>query len=160
MSLLPAPCNGVKQQELSALCSTTSRLIDLVAMQGTDLIPGILSGSIPFHLPHSPLDVTKLLPGSFPSSILQSTRTTASALGAPSPSTSLQATEEQQSIQPASLAALTLQSVAGIRGGPSVETLQALPKIPTPLETVSRANANAAQLQSYISAAAKENSGR
>ena len=133
-------------------------------MQGTDLIPGILSGSIPFHLPHSPLDATKLLPGGFPSTIFQATQPTTSALVAPSPSTSLQATaasqEEQQSIQPASLAALTLQSVAGNSGGPSVETLQALPEIPTRLETVSRANANAAQLQSYNSAAAEEHSGR
>ncbi len=130
-------------------------------MQGTDLIPGILSGSIPFHTPDGLL--TKLLPGSFPSSIFQTAPTSAATLGASSPSPSLQATavrqEQQQAIQPASLAALTLQSVAGNSGGPSVETLQSLPNIPTPLETVSRANANAAQLQSYINAAAKQHSG-
>ena len=68
--------------------------------------------------------------------------------------------QQQQPIDPASLAALTLQSVAGDGGGPSVQTLQALPKIPTPIEAVSRANANAAQLQSVLNAAGNKHTRR
>ncbi|CAL8471960.1 g11502 [Coccomyxa elongata] len=78
---------------------------------------------------------------------------------APFPSTHRSGPTLQQPIEPTTLAALTLQSLVANNGPPSVETLQALPTIPTPIETVSRANADAAQLQSFISASRKEHSG-
>lgn len=129
-------------------------------MQKADLLPGILAGSIPIHPPLGSFSFTELLPGMLPSTILQTTQgTSASALGASSQSASAPGPTLQQPIEPATLAALTLQSVAANNGPPSVETLQTLPTIPTPIETVSRANADAARLQSFISASRKEHSG-
>lgn len=129
-------------------------------MQKTDLLPGILAGSIPIHPPLGSLSFTKLLPGVLPSTILQTAQaTSASALGASQQTDSTPGPNQQQPIKPTTLAALTWQSLAANNGPPSVQTLQALPTVPTPIETVSRVNADAAQLQSFISASTKEHSG-
>ncbi len=131
-----------------------------LVLQKADLLPGILAGSIPIHPPLGLHTLTELLPGVLPSTILQKTQTiTASALGASQQSASAPGTDQQQPIQPTTLAALTWQSLAANNGPPSVQTLQALPTVPTPIETVSRVNADAAQLQSFISASTKEHSG-
>jgi hypothetical protein len=125
--------------------------------QAADLIPGFLTGSIPFH---EGLDAVKLPAPYIPLSALQrATATSASALAALSPSPSA-TVEQERPIDSATLAALTVASLAGSSGGPSVQTLQAAPKLPSLVEIASQINANTAQAQSYLQPVGKAQAGR